>query len=181
MLGPLFLAIQPDEETRSLLAQMLAPYGTAGRLPGKLSPTENWHITIRYFGLLEDVTADRLMASLDEADFPSPFTISLSGFGAFPHADKATVLWIDVASEALPEVYETVTDAAAGVGIEPDDRPFIPHLTLARIRPQLDINGLVDESWGRITFRAEELTMFESCEGRYEEVEVFPLGPTGNA
>ena len=173
--GPLFLAIQPDEETRSLLAQMLAPFGAAGRLPGKLSPPENWHITIRYFGLVEDVTADRLMAALDEADFPSPFTISLSGFGAFPHADKATVLWVDVASETLPAVYDEVTEAAAGVGIEPDDRPFRPHLTLARIRPQLDINELVDESWGRIAFRAEQLTMFESGNGRYQAVEVFPL------
>jgi 2'-5' RNA ligase len=178
MNGPLFLAITPDQQTRSVLAQMFAPFGLAGRLPGKLSAPDNWHITVRFLGSHDAVTVDRLTAELDQAEWSGPFKINLTGFGAFPNGDNATVLWAGVDSEALGELAAAVEEIVITVGIEPEDRPYRPHLTLSRIRPPLDVNDLLEDSWGRLTFTADELVLYESRrEGQthYHPIEVFPL------
>ena len=58
MTGSLFLAVEPDEETKSLLAQMLArAFDHEWPLPGRLSPPDNWHITVRFLGEVDEVTA----------------------------------------------------------------------------------------------------------------------------
>ena len=190
MTGALFLAVEPDDETRSLLAQMLAPFGSGERptpLPGRLSPPKNWHITVRFLGMPDEVAVDRLMAELDQADLASAFPITLSGFGAFPNQRNATVLWVGVESESLIQLAADVEEIAVGVGIEPDDRPYVPHLTLSRIRPPVDLTDLVADDWGRLRFSAERLTLFRSERAdpatrsrdrsgvRYVPVESFPL------
>lgn len=184
-----FVAVEPDEEAKSLLAQMLArAFDHEWPLPGRLSPPENWHITVRFLGSLDEVTLDRLMAGLDETapsgsvDYhlrPGPFTLALAGMGAFPRPDNATVLWVGVESEALADLAAAVEDLATAVGVNPEERPFRPHLTLSRIRPPLDVSDLTDVDWGRLRFDVDHLTLFRS-EHRsggvhYEPVERFSL------
>jgi len=158
---------------------MLLPFGTTGRLPGKLVPPENWHITVRFLGSLDEITTDRLLAELDQDALGGPFPVRLSGFGAFPRADKATVLWIGVESEGLVELAADVEERVQAVGIEPEERPYVPHFTLSRLRPPVAANDLIDEDWGRVVFRVDHLVLFESLSGeggvRYRPVERFPL------
>ena len=178
MNGPLFLAITPDQQTRSVLAQMLVPFGSTGRIPGKPSSPDNWHITVRFLDSHDAVTVDRLTAELDQAIWPGPFKVNLNGFGAFPNGDKATVLWAGVNSDALHELAAAVEEVVIAVGIEPEERPYRPHLTLSRIRPPVDINDLLEDSWGRLSFTADELVLYESrTEGgtHYHPIEWFPL------
>ena len=186
MTGPLFLAVEPDEETKSLLAQMLArAFDDEWPLPGRLSPPDNWHVTVRFLGLLDDVLLDRVLAGLDQAastepDWPDgPITVTLAGVGTFPRPEKATVLWVGVESEPLAELAEAVQDLVRSVGVEPEERPFRPHLTLSRVRPPLDLSDLVGVDWGRLRFTADRLTLFESRRQpggvRYHPVDRFDL------
>lgn len=166
---PLFLAVEPDEETKSLLAQMLArAFDDEWPLPGRLSPPDNWHVTVRFLGSVDDVTLDRLLAGLDgarstEPGWPGgPIRIELWGVGAFPRPDNATVLWVGVESEALINLAESIEDLATAIGVAPEDRPYKPHLTLSRIRPPQDLSDLVAVDWGRLRFTVDRLTLFRS-------------------
>ncbi len=185
MNDPLFLAVQPDEQTKSLLAQMLArAHDDEWPLPGRLSPPENWHVTVRFLGKLEDVTQDRLLAGLDESPLPPTFTVTLAGMGAFPRPDNATVLWVGVESDVLFDLAADVEELVTSVGVAPEERPFRPHLTLSRIRPPLDVADLTAVDWGRLRFTVDRLILFRSerrVDGRgvrYVPVEQFELRPT---
>jgi 2'-5' RNA ligase len=71
-------------------------------------------------------------------------------------------------------------EAAVAVGLEPEERPFRPHLTLARVRPPEDVERLVSDappfSFG---WDVGELVLFRSHLGRggsrYERLDAIKL------
>jgi 2'-5' RNA ligase len=152
-------------------------------LPGKDVPPSKWHLTLRFIGGVEDDVLDRLVHSLDEADLGLTFRIGWGRLGAFPKSSRASVLWIGLESGggALDELHRRVEDALEGAGIDPEDRPFRPHLTISRIRPQEDVTELVD-SFDPIggTMQVTSVELYESHLGRggarYEVLESFHLG-----
>lgn len=115
----------------------------------------NFHLTLRFIGeIAEDVAAD-----VDEALARvkvSRFTLHLVGTGVFggkrPHA-----LW--VGAERHPELVrlrDKIEQALIRVGLEPEQRKFAPHVTLARLRdPEPDMLGHFLATHAQ--FRAEPL------------------------
>lgn len=173
----IFLAVAPPDEVRHALLDQLghAP------LPGKRVPPANWHITLRFLGEVEETAMERFTAALDQRELGSRFVVGLDRLGAFPRASKATVLWAGVGrgSERLFELAEVADDAALDAGISGEDRPFRPHLTLSRIRPQARVVELVDDALIDVAWRVEGLILFRTLPGRggvrYEPLETFPL------
>ena len=182
--GRLFVGVDLAAEVRHALAARLA--GTVeGRLPGKVVPPPNWHLTLRFLGDVDQVGRDRLLMALAGADLGSAFDMTLTGLGAFPRPAKAAVLWAGVAdgSVALGAVASRVEEACREAGFGPEERPFHPHLTLSRIRPPEDLTGLIrDVQEFRIRTMVDEVTLFESHLGRggarYEALERFELDPS---
>ena len=175
----LFLAVGLDDGTRHALAGFL---NGKRRLPGKLVPPENWHITVRFLGRSGLIRQEMLLAALESQLAMQPFRLSFGGLGAFPRPRRATVLWLGIESgvDALDELAATCEAAAQQVGFDPEERPFHPHLTLSRIRPQLDVSALVDE-FPRFPGRLEvdSVVLYESITRSggavYEELERLPL------
>jgi 2'-5' RNA ligase len=98
------------------------------------------HLTLQFLGRVDD--ADALAESVAETVRRiAPFTLSLGGAGAFPSVRRATVLWLGVTIGA--EELAALAGAIATV-TELDDRPFVPHLTLARARAPRDLRALVE-------------------------------------
>ena len=73
-------------------------------IPGKVVPPQNWHITLRFIGTIDEVALDRLVAGLDELDLGPRFEVVFGALGAFPRSTRATVLWraITDRTERLP-------------------------------------------------------------------------------
>ena len=173
-----FVGVDLSAEARSALATCLA----AVEVPGKPSPPQNWHITLRYIGAMDEVSLDRLLAGLDEADLGTRFTIRASGLGAFPKPARATVLWVGFGdgSDRLEMLAETVEGVVDGAGLGREDRPFVGHLTLARIRPPVDVRRLItDVELPSIRIPVDEVTVFESVQvpggTEYHPIERFAL------
>jgi 2'-5' RNA ligase len=137
----MFLAVALDEPVRRLLAAFL----DGADLPGRAVPPENWHLTLRFLGWTTGVQRDRILQALDDADLGSPFRIRFAGLGAFPKERRATVLWLGVRSgvEGLERLATAAEEAATATGFAPEERPFHPHLTLARVRPAVNVTDLV--------------------------------------
>ncbi len=180
--GRLFVGVDLAADARHALAARLADT-VEGRLPGKVAPPPNWHVTLRFLGDVDQVRRDRLLMALAGADLGPTFDMTLTNLGAFPKAAKAAVLWAGVAdgSVALEVLASRVEEACREAGFDPEERPFHPHLTLSRIRPPQDVTGLIRDVEGfRIRTRVDGVTLFKSHLGRggarYEVLERFELG-----
>lgn len=101
-------------------------------VPGaKWRPRENLHITLAFYGELDEPVIADLDAQL--ACIPSrPFTLRLSGAGHFDQGGDPTSIWLGVEeSQALRDLARQCSKAARGAGFAPERRAYLPHLTLA--------------------------------------------------
>lgn len=119
---------------------------------------DQWHLTLAFAG---DVPPDRQQdwadALAEVAAAHQPFTLELSGAGAFPHPDAAKVLYLragvvtpagsqePAGSEALARLAAAVRTSAHRVGVHADGQPFTPHVTVARSR-----RGISATRWLRV-------------------------------
>ncbi len=179
----LFLAVAPTYAAQHALAAALDAHFSGQRLPGVLVPPANWHITVRFLGDVSDEQQDRLSFALSDVSMGDPFDVTLEGLGAFPNARSASVLWAGVGrgQERLEALAATVEERLAVAGFDVNERPYVPHLSLARLRPKADVWPWLEvEPRFRVRWSASHLTLFESRfesgKVRYEQIENFVLG-----
>jgi RNA 2',3'-cyclic 3'-phosphodiesterase len=130
----LFLAINLPAEVVAEIDRQVAPLREAA--PGlRWIPPEKWHLTVRFIGEepLERVAPIR--EALDAATRNhAAATLSLGGVGAFPNFRRARVIWLGIAPDPkLEMVHHDIELACVALGMEPEGRPFRPHVTLARV------------------------------------------------
>jgi RNA 2',3'-cyclic 3'-phosphodiesterase len=177
-LGRVFAAVPLPAEVRLALDDKLRPFS----LPGKVAPPGNWHLTLRFLGSVDEVTYERFISQLDPMGLGGTFRMALGPMGAFPNPKRATVLWLGVSQGVgeLDRLASICEGAAQGAGLAAEERPFRPHLTLSRIRPQTDVGSLI-ESFGDagIGWRCETMIVYRSLLGSggasYEPLEIFEL------
>ncbi len=140
-----FLALDLSEEERHRLAAVLGDSGASDGIPGRRVPIANWHITLRFLGEVSDTQSDSLLGRLAESLTVKSGRVWISGIGAFPKPSKASVAFgsVDDPEGVLTVLAALCDEAAVDVGLEPEDRPFVPHLTLSRIRPPMDLRRAI--------------------------------------
>lgn len=176
-----FLGIGLDDDTRHLLAAHLDKH-LAGGMPGKAVPPTNWHITVRFLGWARSDEIDRVAHEVTERLPAGSFSVRFGGLGAFPRPRRASVLWLGIAhgAEPLERLAEACEEAAVAAGFTSEDRPFHPHLTLARIRPPSNVETLAKAFPAfEVRMPVAEVTLFRSHLGRggarYEPLERIAL------
>lgn len=170
--GRVFAAIRPPPEVVAALDDRLESVA----VPGRPVPPENWHVTLRFVGHLEAAAYERWLSELDAVAKPSPFRLKLGGLGAFPKPARATVLWVGVQGDGAARLAAAADDAADVAGLGREERPFRPHLTVARARPPVDVRWLVDGAEEEsLPFRVNEFHVMAAVGSRYRTFESFPL------
>ncbi|MFB3109603.1 MAG: RNA 2',3'-cyclic phosphodiesterase [Acidimicrobiia bacterium] len=174
--GRVFVAVPLPTEVRMALADRTSILA----IPGRLVPLENWHLTLRFLGAVGEITYERFLSGLSLIEDVPSFSIRLGAFGGFPNERKASVMWAGVVegAEELRRLNEIAEEAAQTAGLEPDDRPYRPHLTLSRIRPPEDIGRLTTETLD-LRWSCHEIVVYESrLSGggvSYEPLEMFSM------
>lgn len=169
--GNVFVAVVPPPEVVAALSERLEPLA----IPGRLVPPPNFHITVRFVGKVDPVAYDRLLAALATRPLVEPFRMRLGGLGAFPNPRRATVVWVGVeADPALDDLAMIVEDAVVSAGFDPEERPFVPHLTVARVRPPENVTGLEAGEW-QFPFSVNEIHVMAAWGSRYRVYETFSL------
>ncbi|GMQ92914.1 MAG: hypothetical protein BMS9Abin12_0391 [Acidimicrobiia bacterium] len=177
-----FLAVDLNTDERHMLAAALTAANPGRRLPGRKTPPVNWHITLRFLGECTDTQAERIMHQLSDTNDMEKGTVWGMGLDAFPRLAKAGVLFVTIEDEAglLDRLAVWCDDAAVAVGFEPEDRPYVPHLTLTRARPAVDVSHTF-QSWDdfRVRIGVRAVTLFRTRRNtdgiRYEPVDSLPL------
>ncbi len=110
----------------------------SGRMSGlSWVKPENLHVTIRFLGDLGDSGVRRAGESARRgADGHAAFRARLGAPGAFPSPDRPRILWAglsDGAEDAIA-LAKSINQQLKQDGFGPPDKPFRPHITLARVR-----------------------------------------------
>lgn len=95
----------------------------------------NIHLTLKFLGEISSQNLQALIEMLKtEAPRTAPFEVKVGGLGAFPSSRRPRVVWVGVeAPPVLLALQKAIDNGAQRLGYAPEDRPFSPHLTLARI------------------------------------------------
>jgi RNA 2',3'-cyclic 3'-phosphodiesterase len=96
-----------------------------------------FHLTLKFLGEVDashiGSIASCMLATAQRYD---SFSLTLCGVGVFPHESNPRVLWVGIEDETglLTQLQQTLEAELVQIGYPPDDRPFAPHLTLARLK-----------------------------------------------
>jgi len=125
----LFIAIELPAELKSTVGRLRV------EIPGaRWVPAEQIHLTLAFLGEVEENCLGALSGELARIRLPS-FRLSFSGTGCFPDRRRPRVLWIGLQPEArLQQLAAKVHEVLLACGIPQEERPFSPHITLARLK-----------------------------------------------
>lgn len=152
---------------------------------------DQWHVTLAFATDLPDRSLDDAVEHIARTAAKQPeLTVGFVGGGAFPHPDRAKVLYADVASDETTradlEQLATIARAALNkAGAKVDGQRFRPHVTLARLGQPENVTRWIRvlDAYTGPAWTVTELALVESHLGegpgrrpRYEVRETFPLG-----
>jgi len=179
----LFTGIAAPQEINARLDDLVRRLKPLAQI--RWSPASNFHITTKFIGWWPRVRLDEVKQALAAVNGGGPIRIAIQGLGFFPNAKAARVFWAGIEGGALLAGLASRTDeACAKLGIEPEKRPYSPHLTLARIDSPKGLSVLrtAVEQLGAAefgSFLASEFHLYLSQPGRggsvYTPLAEFPL------
>jgi len=125
----LFIAVDLPVPVKKILSEIKQEF-TGARWVG----SNELHLTLRFLGDADDNQFAALKAALAPIRF-APFPLTLCGLGRFPPGRHPHVLWVGMESSLpLAHLQQQVERAAIEAGFPPEERPFSPHITLARLK-----------------------------------------------
>jgi len=142
---------------------------------------ETWHVTLAFYGEVDDAAVARLLPRLERAAGRHPRRdLTFAGAGAFPKARSARTLWAGVHAD-LRRLADSCLAAARREGLDTGSHlRFHPHLTVARARTPLDLRPVVEalEPYEGTPWDADRIHLVRShlgAEVRYETLHSWPL------
>ena len=125
----LFVALRPPPDVRERLLSVMAGIDGA-----RWQNDAQLHLTLAFLGCLSGDKAESVAEALHSLQAPA-LTLDLGLFGTFAgrRPDLTSALWIAVEpAPALAALARRVRRIGQRVGVTPDNRAFVPHITLAR-------------------------------------------------
>jgi RNA 2',3'-cyclic 3'-phosphodiesterase len=177
----LFVALIPPDRALDEIEAAFAPCRD-GRPELRWTHRESWHITLAFYGEVDERTAARLEPRLERAAGRHPRRdLAFAGAGAFPKARSARTLWTGVHTD-LGRLAGSCEAAGRREGVDTSGHlRFHAHLTVARSRVPLDLRSDVTalEAYEGTPWPADEIHLVRSHLGteapRYEILRSWPL------
>jgi 2'-5' RNA ligase len=122
----LFVAIRLPRNLRAILLNTMGGVSHA-----RWQSDEQLHLTLRFLGEVDHHTAEDVAAALGTVHHPR-FSLALDGLGHFERG-RIETLWVGVAPHPpLITLQKKISEALRRVGIPPEGRAYLPHITIAR-------------------------------------------------
>ena len=106
---------------------------------------ENLHLTLKFLGDTPLTKVQELSAAIQlAANAVTSFELIVADCGAFSTRGKPHVLWIGIqdSSARLNDFYQALESECVELGFPREERPFHPHLTIARLQKTHDSRRL---------------------------------------
>ncbi|WP_375450817.1 RNA 2',3'-cyclic phosphodiesterase [uncultured Devosia sp.] len=144
---------------------------------------DNYHITLRFIGDVDNGTANDVADSLDRLSHSLSFQVRLTHLASFGgNSPRALYAGVEL-NETLTRLQAAQERVLQRAGLEPEGRKFVPHVSLARLRgsSSLDLAGFLAQA-GRfepLSFPVGRFVLFSSKDsvggGPYVVEQSYPL------
>ncbi len=129
----LFTAIELSADVRTSLARLIEKLRPEAAL--NWSRVDNLHVTTKFIGEWPEARLEEIEQTLTAIRPAGAIPIAVRGLGWFPNPRAPRVFWAGVEAPAeLAWLARDTEKTLSAIGVPAEDRPFRPHLTLARIR-----------------------------------------------
>jgi 2'-5' RNA ligase len=132
----LFVAVLISDAELARIDEALAPIRKLG-LDVRWIPAGSIHLTLMFLGEVAEPRVPQVRDTITTAAAQHvPFDVVLGGFGAFPNPRRSRVWWVGM--QATPQLLALQKDVETGLGamgFRTENRPYAPHLTVARAMP----------------------------------------------
>ena len=182
----LFVAIEVPSTIRSAIAAFIDELRP-------IAPQTKWvraetiHITLKFIGGTDPGNLRRIQSALAGICSDQPVTLGFRSLGFFPDEKRPRVFWIGTQSSPnLKTLAADIDQSLHQLGFPLEDRPFTPHLTLARFNaPGLPakfaaaVKENAARSFGSLTAREFHLieSKLKSTGAEYTTLQSFPFAP----
>ena len=132
-----FIAIELPQNVQHGLGQLRSELKRDEHPFVKWVNPESIHLTLKFLGIIPFKQVEEIAKALEEVSkMIPPFHLEVSGLGAFPGINRPRVIWVGIRGEMnkLQKLQRNIDSALAPFGFAKEERPFMPHLTLARIK-----------------------------------------------
>src|SRR5262245_22512686 len=133
----LFIAVDLDDEARAAIADEQRRLKVAfddARSSIKWVRPDHMHLTLVFLGEVPEARAPAIVDTVNQPVAQPPFDLVFAGIGVFPPRGAPKVLWVGAAAGEADSIglQRELANRMRRLGVELDQRPFHPHLTLAR-------------------------------------------------
>jgi len=174
----LFISIEIPDALKETLRKIGRDIKKQNLIEGKWVPEDKIHITLQFLGYIPIEVIPQIQELLDGIPF-EPFRITLGPIGLNDRRNPR-VLWVEAHSPMLDWLAAEIS-MAISLFVEPEERPFHGHITLARIKKVHNQEGLEDlldsydvpkDSWAVEGFSLME-SKLDRAGAEYETIKVF--------
>jgi 2'-5' RNA ligase len=138
-----FVAVELSSEVREKISALQQQLNTT-------LPPMNWvrpesiHLTLKFLGSVEPSRISQLLSVLEPiGKRQNKFSVDVQDLGVFPHVKHPRIFWVGVTGKthALQELVLEIEAVLEPLGFPLEDKPYHPHLTLARMTRENAIVG----------------------------------------
>jgi len=171
----LFVAIRPPRVLREAVLAATPDIDGA-----RWQDDDQLHVTLRFVGTVERPLAEDIAVALGDIR-AARFTLSLGPPGRFDRRQRLDSLWIAAGpADRLAALHRKVDRVLVRLGLPPEQRAFVPHITLARFgRRGGDPAAFLSTPPLAVTAPVTDFTLYESHLGPdgalYEPIARYPL------
>lgn len=182
-----FFAVDIEEEIKTSISLLINRFQKMEKNI-RWVKTENIHLTIYFFGEVQDNDLNELEIILQNVvKGLQPFTVTVKGLSAFPSVERPRVVWIGVQNpmRELNAIFDGINSGLleTELKIKKDVKGYTPHLTIGRVKGKYDkriITEIQDERDTKFgTFRVENIILYQSILRRegpiYKPLKIFNL------
>jgi 2'-5' RNA ligase len=126
----LFFALWPDAGLQGAITESARAVARGRAIGGRETPAERVHLTLLFLGDVSAKDETRVITAAGRIS-ARPFDLTLDQAGCF-FRSKAFWLGASVAPRKLAELAEALRAAMAGIGLAPDRKDLVPHVTCLR-------------------------------------------------
>ncbi|MDI6793364.1 MAG: RNA 2',3'-cyclic phosphodiesterase [bacterium] len=141
-----FIAIPLTQEIKEELVNIQEKLKKSDAGVKWVSP-DSIHLTLKFLGDIPRIRLSSVSKMIKEvAHKKTWFEMSLSSLGAFPSIGKPRIVWIGIedGQEELKELAEKLDLKLRSIGLPGEEREFVPHLTLGRVKKLDNRDKLVE-------------------------------------
>ena len=130
----LFVALAIPTEVREKIAALICELRGVDANPKWINP-DNLHVTLKFIGEVAPEKAVQTCDALATVQTQQSVVVEFREIGFFPDARRPRVTWVGIQPPQIPSFLAAeVNRVLAPFGIPREEKPFVPHLTIARFK-----------------------------------------------